>query len=354
MYNKSLFKGLVASGVVALAITGTVCMVNFSKSSKANDEKKEYDIASICDEISEEVEENMSSNPYDYIRVSCKYRKLLSLGKDALPKMEQYIEDNGGLEGYIVALAMEDIENCTMYEETNIDWANSQEFLRAWRVYKRKNNYNFNITRSNPFDTKNIENDKKQEKEIKYDYSRFYKKIICRDCEKAKYDPNQLDSFKHKRMYGIKFCQYHQKNTSEEAEFVEQGYTDYNCLAYALGDIQPCNWMWPSSWGDHPNVDVVKDYFEKNGYTTEAYNKKDEMKYKDKKSIYVYAVKNDKEDDKKYEVVHFGRTDQVDGSDIGDYAEVSKWGMGAIYKTKNVNGFTPKSGYGECVLVCYK
>jgi hypothetical protein len=290
--------------------------------------------------------------------------------------MEEYIANNSGLDSYIVALAMEDIEDINIYEETKINWTNGQEFLRAWRIYKSKDNYAFNFTKNDSMFNKTkgnknkvtnngkenkdekVQEDNNSQEEIKYDYSRFYKKIICRDCEKAKYDADQLDSFKHKRMYGIRFCKYHQNKTSEEAEFVDYGYTDYNCLAYATGEIKPCNWMWPASWGDNPEIDIVKKYFEEEGYKTEEYKKENDKKYKEKKAIFVYAIKENNgdkdENEVKYRVVHFGRTEQIDGTDIGEYAEVSKWGMGGIYKTKNVDGFADKSGYGQCILVCYK
>jgi len=328
-------------GCVVTAVCVSVGVSSITRIKAATTEKTLFDGISTNMDYSQENADVMSSNPYDYIKYSEEYKNLITLGKEALPQLKNILEtQDGDLNSYMIALAMEEIAGVNIYEETNVDWSTSKEFLNAWNVYEKKITVNQDDTRikkSAPTKNNTVNEDIVV---LPYRFSNFYKRIICRDCEKARFDENFKDSFGNKRQYGIKFCNYHINNTALEAEFVDYGYTDYNCLAYALGETGPCNWMWPSSWSDKPSVECVNDYFVGEGYTTEAYSEEKQDIYKEKKAIYVYGVKE--KESNEYYVVHFARTDLIDGSDIGEYAQVSKWGMGGIYKIKNVNGYRKK------------
>ena len=354
---KKKFKMLVVGMSISLVVVTLVCYLSVSKQHKS----MAQEVNGICEEISEDVASMsevsptvaMSSNPYDYIENCEAYDRLVDLGEKAIPEIGKLIVNKAdGLNGYILAAAIEDIAGCDVYKETGIDWCNGLEFVDAWNKMVKKSSQS---VKRGGGESNNLiipVNEKtKNEKNKNINYSFFYKRILCRDCGKASFDKNFLDNYGNYRQYGIDFCKYHMEMTSFEAEFVETGYTDNNCLAYAVGDISPCNWMWPKSWSFTPSPEVVKEYFQGDGYTTEDYNKANISLYKEKKAIFVYAVKNK---NKKLEVVHFGRADILNGEVPKDYEVVSKWGMGAVYKTKKVNSFIKDSGYGKCVFVCYK
>jgi hypothetical protein len=240
-------KKILISGIFILicAIVG-ISKIGKSEAASVKDNLNDELISYIDSSYKEE--EFMSSNPYEYIK-SNEYENIVKQGKESLPQLKKILEkQDSGLNSYIIALAMEEIAGVNIREETNIDWATSKEFLKAWNIYEENNDIlekNNGIKRSGPKRSNPRSN---EELNMLYRFSNFYKRIICRDCEKARFDENFKDSFGNKRQFGIKFCNYHINNTAPEAEFVDYGYTDYNCLAYALGETGPCMWMWPSSW----------------------------------------------------------------------------------------------------------
>lgn len=183
-----------------------------------------------------------------------------------------------------------------------------------------------------------------------YNFRNYYRSTNCAECNWKLFDDSQKDSEGNSRQYGIKLCEKHKKEMAEESEFIEHGFTDYNCMAYAVGETGPCSWMWPASWGAAPKAPKVKQYFEENGYTTEDYDPSKIKEYKEKDAIFVYGVKYGPLSI----IQHFGRANALNGIDIGDNATASKWGSYAIYETKDVNCYKGSSGYGECSFVCYK
>lgn len=170
--------------------------------------------------------------------------------------------------------------------------------------------------------------------------------VICRSCETG-FDNSQKDSYGRSRQYGTKFCKICKNNLSKEAVFYKRGYTDYNCMAYAMGKNSKCSWMWPNEWGDKPSINTVKNYFSTKGYKVVNYDSKSWSTYKSKKAIFVYA--------KDSVVTHFARVCTLDGKFLSDTKTISKWGKGALYTTPSMDPYNGgKTPYGKCSFVCYK
>lgn len=185
----------------------------------------------------------------------------------------------------------------------------------------------------------------------KINYKKYYKYVECNDCESG-YDTNYTDDYGNARQYGVKMCEKHQNKISEEADFYDYGYTDYNCLAYSLGETDSCNWKWPISWGSNPKKEFVEKYFKWKGYDVEDFNAEKMDYYSQRNGILVYAYKTVMTQE--YIVTHFARTTDLEGNKIENGDTLSKWGAGAIYSTKTANPYVKGTGYGECVIVVMK
>lgn len=274
-----------------------------------------------------------SSNPYDYIEGCSSYDKLVSLGEEALPTIYNIVKNSDeSLTSYILACAMEDISQCNLYETTGIDWSTSEEFIKAWEIHNKN---------KIPIVTRKT-----------VDYKKYYKFVECKECEVG-YDENDKDSKGNPRQYGVKLCDKHKEKMADNAFFYEYGYTDYNCMAYALGKNEPCSWVWPSSWGKFADVKEVTKYFKWRGYTVEDFDETKYEEYKAKNAILVYGYMSSMYDE--YKITHFARVKPLDGEELPDNQKtISKWGQAAIYTTQDINSYGVYSGYGQCVLVCYK
>lgn len=82
-------------------------------------------------------------------------------------------------------------------------------------------------------------------------YQAWYQYTACPNCDDSLYNTSQTDAClkKHPRQNGIKLCSTHLKAVSTNASYYKRGFSDYNCLAYALGKNGVQSWTWPSSWG---------------------------------------------------------------------------------------------------------
>ena len=79
----------------------------------------------------------MSSNPYDYIKNNPYYDKIVSMGVKVLPELERHLQIEGeGLDGYISALAIEEIFDRSVSSIKNNAWENGKEFESLWLVVK--------------------------------------------------------------------------------------------------------------------------------------------------------------------------------------------------------------------------
>lgn len=176
-------------------------------------------------------------------------------------------------------------------------------------------------------------------------YKDWYRYTPCSECDDSLFSDEQRDNCPqhHKRQNGIKFCSKHKNEISKTAEYYKRGFSDYNCLSYALGYNAPCSWEWPTAWGTiGPTRDEFIEYIVKRGYN---YANQASIAY-GKKVIYVYEENG--------HIKHFSRKYTLDGKSLSGYQTISKWGRGTLYKTKSIDPYESTSGYGKMVLVCYK
>lgn len=143
--NKKVVKFSIICSIVAVVIITIASVLIFHN--KEKNKSMAANIADICNEISDDINEMsrvspeiaMSSNPFDYIENSEGYDKLVDLGVEAIPTLDECIKDgDGGLISYMLAVAMEEIAKCSVYEVTGIDWSTSKEFESAWTKFKNE------------------------------------------------------------------------------------------------------------------------------------------------------------------------------------------------------------------------
>ena len=75
----------------------------------------------------------MSSCPYDYIKNNESFDDIVALGNDALPVLEDKINDSeqSGLQEYILAIAMEKIAKVD-FKDGDQEWNNGKGFTERW------------------------------------------------------------------------------------------------------------------------------------------------------------------------------------------------------------------------------
>ena len=175
-------------------------------------------------------------------------------------------------------------------------------------------------------------------------YKSWYMYTPCSNCDDSTFNSSQRDSclLKHKRQNGIKLCSSCRKSVSTKAKYYKRGFSDYNCLAYALGKNGVQSWEWPSSWGTGPSLSTFKKYISNKGYKYTT----NKSKATGKSVIYVYALNGT--------VKHFARKYTLDGKSVDGAATISKWGACSLYTTSTIDPYTSGSGYGSLVLYCYK
>ena len=81
------------------------------------------------------------SNPYDYIKNKY-YNNIIKIKDDAVPILISLFESNelDSLTGYIAALAIQDITDCNLYENYNLNFETAGEFFKLWK----SNNCSYN------------------------------------------------------------------------------------------------------------------------------------------------------------------------------------------------------------------
>lgn len=82
-----------------------------------------------------------SSNPYDYTDNEY-YDNIVNIGDEAVPILETMYKEKEvtGLSAYVSALAIQDITDCNLYEEYNLEWTTADEFYVLWE----ENNCSYN------------------------------------------------------------------------------------------------------------------------------------------------------------------------------------------------------------------
>ena len=131
--------------VLIAAICGAIFLFNGkTQPTKSLAKQVEEDYTGIEEIINQAVEKNenlaMSSNPYEYVKNNSYYDRLVSKGISILPILEKKINENqygDGLLGYITAIAIEDITECNLKEDKDLQWATASEFGDSWKRFKK-------------------------------------------------------------------------------------------------------------------------------------------------------------------------------------------------------------------------
>ena len=147
--NKIVKYSMICFVTLMIIITFVALLLSNSSKKKSMASNIEY----ITEEINTDVmeiskvspETVTSSNPYDYIENSEGYDKLVDLGIEAIPYITEYVNDaDACLTSYILAIAMEDITDCSIYEAEGVDWCTSKEFADAWNNFRNTSKYKVN------------------------------------------------------------------------------------------------------------------------------------------------------------------------------------------------------------------
>lgn len=115
--------------------------VNNQFASASIDEQVDTNLAAIQEEISKEValksELAMSSNPYDYIKDNKDFVSIVALGNNALPVLQNKIEQslNNGLQEYILAIAIETISKTNLKNDPSTEWNSAKLFGEKWKRF---------------------------------------------------------------------------------------------------------------------------------------------------------------------------------------------------------------------------
>lgn len=177
-------------------------------------------------------------------------------------------------------------------------------------------------------------------------YTDWYVSSDCWFCDDSTYNTTQVDSCTsaHPRQNGIKLCWLCKNTISSEATYYKRGFSDYNCLAYALGINSVQSWMWPSDWGQTgPTLEEFEKYISKWGYKCTM----DLTEITGKEIIFVYA--------KDGYIKHFARKYTLDGKELEGVKAISKWGACSLYTNENaIDPYESNCIYGRLVTICYK
>lgn len=101
-------------------------------------------MAVIQEKLNKEVELKselaMSSNPYDYIKDNKEFESIVALGNDALPVLQNKIEQspNDGLQEYILAIAMEKISKTNLKSDSSTEWNSAKLFGEKWKKFLKE------------------------------------------------------------------------------------------------------------------------------------------------------------------------------------------------------------------------
>lgn len=81
-----------------------------------------------------EVNNAISSNPYDYINNEY-YQNIINLGSKAVPILIKMFRNENGLEAYISAIMIQEITNCNIKDKYHLSWETGKEFYQLWDNY---------------------------------------------------------------------------------------------------------------------------------------------------------------------------------------------------------------------------
>ncbi|KTD85785.1 hypothetical protein [Paenibacillus etheri] len=132
--NKKLVVGIF---VLGFAVTSSLYAVRANASVEKQIDQNLNGLAKqLQTEVVNKTDLSMSSNPYDYIKNSTEYSKIVNLGPDAIPILEKKIDESegSGLFDYIFATAIEEISKVNLKEEQSTTWDTGNKFSEKWKV----------------------------------------------------------------------------------------------------------------------------------------------------------------------------------------------------------------------------
>ena len=129
-----------------LGLVALLCVIGFvaaawSINSAAKASGVEKKVAACIAAIEEELHSlpasiQTSSNPYDYIKELKQTESLIALGHDALPFLEQHIDqsEGSGLTDYILADTAETIAKINLKNNQQSSWETGDAFSAQWKA----------------------------------------------------------------------------------------------------------------------------------------------------------------------------------------------------------------------------
>ncbi len=128
--KKKILKILIFGVMFLSLLTG--CTNQKVNSEYSNEKNIEEEIITNLEKIAHVTDLN-SSNPFDYTKNEY-YTNIVNLGNDAVIVLEKMYKQGEitGVNAYLSALAIQDITNCNLYKEYNLDWSTAKEFYDLW------------------------------------------------------------------------------------------------------------------------------------------------------------------------------------------------------------------------------
>ena len=136
----------VAKAAACLLVVGVVLTAvsvgEYSNTSPTTVKSMEKRVKETVEELNQklesgELEDSMLSiwSDFYHYRNTEYYRRLVALGIEALPYISNEIEKNelGGIVGYLMASAVEEILHCDLSAITGKSWAYPEEFSQLWK-----------------------------------------------------------------------------------------------------------------------------------------------------------------------------------------------------------------------------
>jgi hypothetical protein len=138
--KKSAISACVIVAAVAVALFAALFFQGTASAAEIVHTNIDHMEAEFDKAIQNSDEAMFSSNPYDYVKDNEYYDSIVNLGVDALPALEEMLNDSdgNGLKEYIMAIAIEDITKADVgkIEDDDLAWESAKEFAEEWAGIK--------------------------------------------------------------------------------------------------------------------------------------------------------------------------------------------------------------------------
>lgn len=123
-------KKIIGLGLSSVVILALVFIISASQSNTSLATEIDNNFVKMSELNTQEV---VSSNPYHYINNEY-YDNIVNMGMPAVPILEEKYHNGeyGGLDGYIAALAIQEITGIKLRECTGNDWETAEQFFQEW------------------------------------------------------------------------------------------------------------------------------------------------------------------------------------------------------------------------------